>query len=469
MSRTKTTYRFASVLLIALSSPGLGPARLIPSAQGQAGARTQTETAKRETVLFKPTSQSPYIPPACVGKPITTMSRAQMLAQTVSEVKPNPLITKSDQLKLFNALAEVIDEVYLYPDFKGLDWAAIVAEFRAKIEGGLETEKFYTEMEQFIRRLGDQHSSFESPVRAAAMRARLAGENNYAGIGVLGQPLLETKRVTILAVHPNSPAEHSGLRQHDSVLAVDGLPLIENEKLLPHTRGPECSTATFTVKSPGKEPRNIAIIRARVTGPMPVYARLIPSSDGRRFGYIFLPTFLDLTVPDQVKKALEDFGQLDGLVLDNRMNRGGSGKVLISMLGYFTSGTLGHFVSRTARRPLEIIAAPIHNSQKVPLVILVGKHTVSYGEVFAGALQDISRAKIVGQNTAGRVESLHGFPFADGSKAWIARERFDPIRSHTDWQGRGVRPDVESYAKWDDFTFENDPALSVAMKLLPRQ
>lgn len=70
---------------------------------------------------------------------------------------------------------------------------------------------------------------------------------------------------------------------------------------------------------------------------------------------------------------------------------------------------------------------------------------------------------------SGRVETLHGYTFADGSKAWIAKERFDPISSHADWQGIGVQPDVEAHELWDEFTFENDPALVVALRLLPRR
>lgn len=468
VSKAKVTSQCAFGLFMALSSLFCGFARL-PSLAQVSPTRPQAQTQKTGTAEPGSPSPAPYMPPACVGKPITTMSRAAMLAQTVLDSKPNPPITQSNQLKVFNALASVIDEVYLYPDFKGLDWPGVVAEFRSKVERGLDTEKFYAEMEQFIRRLGDKHSSFESPVKVAAVKAQLAGQNNFVGVGALFQPLVETRHVTVLVVIPDSPAAHSGLRQHDIVLEVDGLPLVENEKVYPHTRGPECSAATLTVKSPGKEPRNITVIRARGTASMPVYARLVPTADGRRVGYIFLPTFLDLTIPGQVKQALEALGPLDGLVLDNRMNGGGSSQALIPVLGYFASGTLGHFVSRTVRRPLEIVAAPVNNSQKVPLVILVSKNTVSYGEVFAGALLDIGRAKIVGQTTAGRVETLHGYTFADGSKAWIAKERFEPINSRANWQGVGVRPEVEAHAEWDEFTFENDPALKVALKLLPRQ
>jgi C-terminal processing protease CtpA/Prc len=159
-----------------------------------------------------------YIPPGCAGKTITKMSRAEMLAMTVPDVKLNPPITQSNQLRLFNELAKIIDEVYLYPDFKGLNWPDTVAKFRSKVEAGLETEEFYAEMEQFIRNLGDRHSSFESPVRAAAVTTQLAGKNNFVGVGAVFQSLEETKHVTILAVIPGSPADHSGLQQHDIVL-----------------------------------------------------------------------------------------------------------------------------------------------------------------------------------------------------------------------------------------------------------
>ena len=418
----------------------------------------------------KPTPAPQYVPPSCQGKPITIVPRAAMLAQTPTEVKPNPPITRTDQLKLFNTLARIIDETYIYPDFNGQNWPGIVNEFRRKVEGGLETESFYAEMENFVKRLGDEHSYFESPVNAAASKAALAGVENYVGIGALLKGLPEKKRVTILAVLPDSSAEHGGLQQHDSLLAVDGVPMVENGKVYQQrTRGPACSAAVLTVQSPAQTPRQVTLVRFQLAAQVPIYARLVKTTGGARIGYIFLPSFFDVTLPDQVTKALLDFGALDGLIIDNRMNTGGSSSVLMPILSYFASGTLGHFVSRTATRPLEISANPINNSQKVPLVILVSKETVSYGEVFSGVLQDVGRARIVGQRTAGHVETLHGHNFPDGSRAWIAQERFDPINSHADWKRSGVKPDLEVFADWDTFTFDNDPAVAAAVKLFTHE
>jgi C-terminal processing protease CtpA/Prc len=257
------------------------------------------------------------------------------------------------------------------------------------------------------------------------------------------------------------------LKAHDSILAVDGLPMAKDGKsYLYLARGPECSETELTVKSPGQTPRQVMLVRQQIDSPELIDARLIPTSDGSRIGYIFIPTFFDETIPTQIKDALNNFGRLDGLILDNRMNTGGSSDVLIPTLAYFTSGNLGQFKARYETRPLDIVPNPVQNSQDVPLVVLVGTGTVSYGEVFSGVLQDSGRAKIVGQTTRGNVETLYGYNFDDGSDIWIAQETFDPAHSHTNWEGRGIIPDVQAYADWDTFTLATDPSVKAALTLL---
>jgi carboxyl-terminal processing protease len=414
-----------------------------------------------------PPASPKYVPPACQGKPLTVVPREVALAQSPTEVKKNPTLGKDEQLKLFDAVVKIINDVYVYPDFNGANWPGVVVESRARVASGLDTETFYAEMEKLVLKLGDEHSHFDSPVKVTAEKAALSGVNNYVGIGALFKPMPEKKLVSILAIIPDSSAEHSGLQQHDALLAVDGLAVVVDGKVYQQrTRGPECSVAVLKVQSPGTLPRDVTLVRSQVVAPVPIYARLVKTTDNSRIGYIFLPSFFDLTFPEQVKKALGNLTPLDGLIIDNRMNTGGSSKVLLPILGYFTSGTVGHLVSRTARRPLEIGPDPVGNSQRVPLVILVSHDTVSYGEIFSGVLKDIGRARIVGQTTAGRTETLHGYNFPDGSQAWIAQERFDPINSHLDWKRQGIKPDVEVYADWDTFTFENDPAVAKAVTLL---
>lgn len=407
-----------------------------------------------------------YIPPECQNSAIATIPAATTVAEPTLGVAANPPIGKDEQLKVFNELVDTINKVYLYPDFNGVDWKVIVAQYRAKVEGGLDTETFYTEMENLVSELKDDHSQFESPSTLAESNTELAGQNDYVGIGVYALPLIDKGHITVLAVFPGSAADHSGIKAHDSLLAVDGLPLVENrESYIERVRGPECSALRLTVQSPGGEPRDVILMRYKISAPEPVDARLVPTTDGSRIGYIFIPTFFDETIPGQVKDALNKFGPLDGLILDNRENGGGSSDVLDPVLSYFISGTLGQFVSRTQKRPFMIKADSINNSQTVPLVVLVGEDTVSFGEIFSGILQDEGRAKIVGQTTLGNVETLRGYDFSDGSRVWIAQERFDPAKSHADWEKTGIIPDVQASAAWDTFTFENDPAIKASLEL----
>jgi carboxyl-terminal processing protease len=407
-----------------------------------------------------------YIPPECQNRALATLPAATTVAEPTPGLETNAPLSKAEQLKVFKQLTDTISKVYLYPDFNGLDWPGTVAEYRAKIESGLETETFYTEMGNLVAALEDDHSHFESPSEAAASSDELAGKIDYVGIGVLVNPLPEKGRFTILSVFPGSAAAYSGLKSHDSVIAVDGIPLIENGK--PYSqriRGPECSAARITVQSPGGEPRDILFVRFKVTSSLPIEARLVPTTDGSRIGYIFIPTFFDETIPGQVEKALEDFGQLDGLILDNRMNGGGASDVVEPILSHFTSGTLGQFISRSGKRSFRIISNPINNSRTMPLVVLVGEDTVSFGEIFSGILQDQGRAKVIGQTTLGNVETLSGYNFDDGSLVWIAQERFDPARSHANWEKDGIVPDVVAFADWDTFNFETDPAVAAALKI----
>ena len=421
-------------------------------------------------VYLTPTEASmapSYVPPSCQDKPVATISPTQAAGQPTPGLKANPPISKDEQIKVFEALVAKITEVYLYPDFNGLDWPGLVAQYRVKVKAGVDSEAFYTAMEKLVFTLNDDHSNFESPVMVAESNAELSGVNDFVGVGVRVNPVVNQAHASILAVFPDSPAEHSGLKPHDSILFVDGLPIVE--KGIVHTervRGPECSAVVLTIQSPGGQPRQVLLIRFQITTNLPINAQLVPTSDGSRIGYIFLATFYDDTIPGQVKQALENFGNLNALILDNRMNSGGASNVVEPILSYFTSGTLGNFVSRKSTRPFTITANPVNNSQTVPLVILAGPDTVSFGEIFSGILQDQGRAKIVGQTTMGNVETLRGYNFEDGSRAWIAEERFDPIHSHAIWEKNGVKPDVVAYADWDTFTFENDPSIAAALKLL---
>ncbi|OGO62039.1 MAG: hypothetical protein A2029_08590 [Chloroflexi bacterium RBG_19FT_COMBO_47_9] len=389
-----------------------------------------------------------------------------------SSSTPTPTaIPVETQLSIFENLWTIVNDTYIYPDFNGLDWNAIHQEYKQKISSGMTSSQFYLAMSELIASLGDDHSLYLDPQAVADQIAEYQGTYDYVGIGVLASAIPERQRAVILSVFTDSPAETAGLQPRDSIISVDGNPILDEDGFLRDiVRGPNGTTITMVVQTPGAQPREIRITRHQITGEIPVIYKVITLPDGNRIGYILLVTFDDSTVDEQVASLLNQMTEdapLDGLILDNRMNGGGSSAVLEPMLGFFVGGNLGDFINRNEERPLEIRLNDINGSSQVPLVVLVGSETASFGEIFAGILQDVGRAYLIGKITEGNVEILWGYDLEDGSKIWLANETFRSL-NHPDksWERIGVIPDSFQSGEFDEFSFENDPVVNAAIGYL---
>lgn len=380
----------------------------------------------------------------------------------------------AEQLKIFEELWGTVREEYLYEDFNGVDWDSVHDEYASQIEAGLEAEAFYLAMDEMIFRLGDDHSRYLNPQQVADEQAKYAGKQDYAGIGIILAAVQDQGHATVVLTFPGGPADEAGIMARDSIFLVDGKPILDNSGSIKDLiRGPEATRVTLTVRSPGGEQREIGVTRRRINGPLPVPYAVMSTPQGQRIGYIFLITFADSTISEQIGIAIQEMNKeasLDGLILDNRQNEGGASTVLTDTLGFFTGGLLGHFISRQEEAPLEVVSHDISNSQDLPLVVLVGRHTFSYGEIFAGILQDIGRAFLIGETTQGNVETLTGYNFADGSRAWIAYKSFRPLNNpEGDWEASGIVPDLKVQANWYEYALENDPLILSSLDYLDSQ
>jgi carboxyl-terminal processing protease len=407
----------------------------------------------RPTSTIAPTFPPDYTPPA--PTPTSTLV---------------PL-SKNEQLEIFDQLWTVVHEEYLYDDFNGVDWDAAYDEYVSLIEEGLATDQFYFELDMLIYSLGDDHSVYLDPQYVAWEDAEYESGNDYVGIGIWLEAVEERERVVVLLTFPGSPADRAGIRSRDSILSIEGRPVLtEDGDNLDLLTGAAGSSVTLTVQSPGEEPRQLTVNRDRIVGSLPVPSHLFTSPGGKKIGYLLIPTFSDSSIAIQVGQALDDLGQqadLDGLIIDNRMNSGGYDTVMADTLGYFASGVVGHFSNREGDTPLRVTRRNVNGSAELPLVVLVGEGTASFAEIFSGILQDQGRATVVGETTLGNVEILWGYDFDDGSRAWIAHDTFIPANNpEVNWEKNGVVPTFTVEAPWDLFAFEDDPAIQFAVEYL---
>jgi carboxyl-terminal processing protease len=422
---------------------------------------------KSSTIRSKSITPSPSVPK------ITALPTLAPSLDSTSTPTPNELSLQT-QLHIFDDLWSIVNDTYVYPDFNGLDWNAMHERYVQIISAGLTDQQFYNHLTELINSLGDDHSYFIDPQQVAEQEAEFQGNHDYVGIGIMVSAVPDRQRAVIISVIPGSPAGDAGLEPRDSILSVDGIPILDDEGYLRNiVRGPEGTTIAISVQTPGELPRLITLMRQRITGSYPVAHQVISTPDGKRIGYIFISTFMDGTVDDQVAKALREMtsaSPLDGLILDNRMNGGGSSLVLEPILGFFSDGNLGNFVNRSELNPLIIESNDINGSSKVPLVVLIGSGTASFGEIFSGILQNIGRAYLIGTTTDGNVEILWGYDFEDGSQLWLANETFQPINHpEQDWETSGIIPDLSVSGEFDQYTMNNDPVIKAAIQYLSGQ
>lgn len=446
------------ILLVACGNAPQTGVSTPPSLVSTASAPSPRASSPTPAAAFTPSAPGDTLP-------VATPSATSPPAVTSTPTVPGEMMAR--QLRVFTDLWEVVRDVYVYPDFNGLDWDAVHRRYRAQIEAGMDDEGFYQAMREMIDELGDDHSGFYSPEEVAEEEAWLNGESDYVGIGVYVMTLPDKGYAVLLQVFPDSPAEQAGLLRHDRILAIDGVPVVgeHGEDRLDLLGGRSGSEVRLTVQTPGQESRELVMTREHVQAEFQVEAYRMPGTD---IGYLMIPTFWELTISSRVRQALERLmaeGELAGLIVDMRINDGGWSTTAQDTMSIFTDGTLGAFVSRDAERPLIVAADPVGNSQKLPLVILVGRETESFGEIFSGVLQESKRARVVGRTTDGNVEVLWDMDFEDGSRVWIAVETFRPL-SGADWEKSGIIPDFEIAVDWDEFTAETDQQLRTAVDWL---
>jgi carboxyl-terminal processing protease len=432
---------------------------------------TPTPTA---TPTFTPTptlTLTPTVTHTPTPRPTSTPTLRPSLTATFTPT-PAPLVDSFERrtlLGVFDDLWNTVNEKYLYRDFNGLNWKDVKDEYSKKLSDDFSAPQFYKYMSEMIRSLNDDHSNYFSPEEVKATTQEETGQVKYVGIGIMPVVDIDRQKVSILLVLPGGPAEAAGLKSHDNILSVDGRPLIDKDGYhREYIRGPENTTITLGIQTPGETVRDVKVTRKSVTFSTPVPHEVIQTAEGKRIGYLLLTTFLENGINRKVQKAIEEMskdGPLDGIILDNRQNPGGSLDEMERILGLFTKGTVGYIVSRDRKEAVKARGLDVKGSQTIPMVVMVSPDTASAGEISAGVLRDMKRASVVGETSSGNVEVLFVYSFEDGSQVWLAHSTFQPI-NHPDqlWEKTGIVPDVNAVSKWDEVTTQTDPAVLAAIQ-----
>lgn len=311
-----------------------------------------------------------------------------------------------------------------------------------------------------VHALGDEHSEYVAPAAADAFDEQTTGE--YDGIGVL---MIEDGQVPcVLFPFPDGPSARAGLQVGDRLVAVGDRPtdgfaagkvLDEVRELL---RGPSGSEVLLTIRR-GTQRLDLRVQRGQVQRSSVKWARLIDAE--RRLGYIHIGGFQPRSVEefDAAVAGLrkEAGGELGGLILDLRFNRGGLLKESVLLANRFLPR--GDIVT-LKRRETQIVerheATPAECTMPdLPLVVLMNQFSASASEVVAGSLQDHGRARLVGTRSFGKgvVQSIYQWQGASFRLKLTTAHYYTPNGRNIEKDHRraedgdaigGIPPDVEA-------------------------
>lgn len=233
-------------------------------------------------------------------------------------------------------------------------------------------------------------------------RLRIITTGKYGGLGMeIG---LRNKKITVISPMENSPAKRSGILAGDIIKEIDGedisdLSINEVSKRL---RGKIGTEVKLTLKRPGLEkPIELELEREEIIIKDVGYIGYAQPG----IGYIELNGFTE-KASSEVRHAVQDLkeeGRLEALILDLRSNPGGLLESAVEIVNLFVDkGELIVYTEGFNERKVEFYTEKNPVLPDIPLAVLTNKGSASASEIVAGALQDLDRAIIVGEETFGK-------------------------------------------------------------------
>ncbi|MCO4810405.1 MAG: S41 family peptidase [Gammaproteobacteria bacterium] len=284
----------------------------------------------------------------------------------------------------------------------------------------------------------DAHSQY---LDAAEYRdIRISTTGSYTGIGIEVDEV--DGDVMVITPIAGSPAAHSGIRSGDQIIAVDGV-AVERDKLqetIGRLRGHAGSIVKISVL---RDDEVIAHeMRRQIIRMASVHKDFLAPS----FGYIRVSQFNENTARE-LTRAIDDLqdaneGLLQGLVLDLRNNPGGVLDSAVEVSDLFLNS--GIIVSADGRSADSRFTRSAHRGDILDgaaMVVIVNKGSASASEIVAGALQDHSRALIVGTETFGKGLVQTVVPLTKGRAIKLTTSRYY-TPSGDSIHAVGITPDV---------------------------
>lgn len=404
-------------------------------------------------------------------------------------------------LATFDSVWSRIRSTYWDEDLGGLDWDGVRSELRPRAAAASSTGEVRSIITQMLGRLDQSHFVLmPSDIEPAFPSSRRTGSaspglevrwiddellitrvldgapamDSDIGPGWIlheidGLPVDSLAATIFEALHVDRPVDDGGLRLQAAVQSrLLGPPDSRVRLVVTDASGATRTRNLRRVEPPGElvEFGNLPPVRMEV-----VHRRDVTGS-GNEVGIIRLTAWFPSAAP-LLGRAIDELRGADGIILDLRGNPGGLGGLVMGTGGHFFAEAVSLGTMRSRENTLEFVVNPQRigpDGQRVepydgPLAILVDPMTASTSEIFAGGLQALGRAVIIGETTAGQALPSLVVPLPNGDRLMHAVADFVGPDG-TRLEGQGVTPDIHVPLDRDALLRDEDPVLLAALQWL---
>lgn len=342
----------------------------------------------------------------------------------------------------------IIRSYFWDPDMCGIDWTAVLDQYRPLVERVASPDEFADLMREVLGELGTSHA-YVTPAR------RNEGPPHYQrAIGLLGANLVcRDGDWTIRRILPGdssdskarSPLAGTGIREGAVLTHVDGRPVdpVAGPYPLLTAAGGTTVELTFRPAGGGSLPRRVAVVPLVDERPLRYQdwvakrREVVRELSGGKCGYLHIPD-MGGSGWAQFNRDLRMEVSRPALIVDVRGNAGGHISELV--VEKLTRTILGWDLTRNAQ-PVSYAS----NAPRGPVVALADEATSSDGDMITAAFRLLKLGPVVGQRTWGGVVGMTGRTrLGDGTVITVPMNAawFDTYG----WsiENHGVEPDLET-------------------------